>query len=905
MKILKPLRLSVMTRVYEVGSQAHLVVSAFAFFPLDDPRVLFSEQALWRTVAADLAGSAPPIAELTASSAPPATNMARSILDEGLPKKRGEVLVRGAAYPAGAPQPGCQVRLRVGESEAPIVDKSLKVSGDRRWEFSGMTMPEPFTRMPLDWEHAFGGPGYPKNPVGQGFAAAPGPDGQPLHLLPNIENPKDQVRAKGDRPEPGGFAPIDPSWQERTSKLGTFDQRWLERDYPGMPSDMELEAFSTAPRDQRIEGYWKGGERFALEHMHPTRPVLEGTLPALRARFFIARRRTGETTLHELSTRLDTIQFFPHLERGLLCFRGLAEVDEDDAWDVTHLMVAAERLDDPRSLQHYQAIYAKRLSPEDGALAAIVDVDLLPEIPPYLGADPDAEDIDQFIHREQLMEKNAARGARADHQRVLGEIAAAGLTPGEVGVSPTPPPEEIPAAPKRPEDVMLLVQETRKAEADREADAKKQREDAEEKARELCKKHGVDYDELIKSKETGGPPTFSAGAELDRVRSAVAEAEADGVPMPELRQRIDDPAYRAQLDEQERQLKEVYRAGAHLMPSAPRKSDDDARMLGGRVIAAQAGEVAMSDQDLTGAELAGADLRGIDLAMSFLERANLAGANLEGAKLGRAVLARANLRGANLRGADLRGANLGEAELDDASLEGADLTGAVLYHASTTRARFDGAKLNELQAWEVTLTDCSLARCEMTKTSFVHAKLVRVRATGAKLREVNFLESTVDGLDLSEAEVDTLAFVGTRGDGASFRGVTANGLRIVGDCSFRRADFSDAKLVGASLRGTDIEGSSFDRSDLSGADISECRAADATFRRAVMTGALLVRTDLSRADLSECKLLDAIAHKANLSGAKLEGANLFQADLAGAHGDKATSLARANTGRVRQTRSKL
>jgi hypothetical protein len=489
LKILKPLRLGAMTRVYEVGAQPYLVVTALAFFPLDAPDVLLGEQELWRVLGGALAMARPPLDDVEVA----AFDTSAAVLDEGLPKPSAEVLVRGAAFPPGAPQPGCTVRVALGAGKRRI-DKTLKVFGDRRWDFLGMSMPEPFSSMPLGWARAFGGPGHAPNPVGRGFAPTRGPDGKPVHWLPNVEHPAHLVKNKGDRPPPASFAPIDASWQARTSKMGTFDQRWLETQYPGLPTDMDLAAFATAPDDQRFDGFLEGGEPFVLENLHPSRARIEGALPRLRAVAFV--RRRGDDALVDVPMRLDTVQLFPDRERGLLSFRGLVEVQDDDAHDVTHLMLGAERTDAPRDRAHYEGVFATRIDPEAGAMAAIVDEDLLPAIPPWEGAGA-ADDVEQYVRRDRLLERNQAERARRDHAELVGEIRAAGLDPAEVGVPADPPLGDLLAPPPTQAQAVQILREAAK-EADAEEErAQKRKKEAEARARALCGEHGVDYDELM------------------------------------------------------------------------------------------------------------------------------------------------------------------------------------------------------------------------------------------------------------------------------------------------------------------------------------------------------------------------------------------------------------------------
>jgi uncharacterized protein YjbI with pentapeptide repeats len=888
LKVVKPLRLSVVPRFFEHGAQPHLVVTAMAYFPLDATDVLLGEQALWNDFAAE-AKLAPPTLEQPVS-------VAQAILDEGLPKARGEVIVRGRAFPPGGAAPGCKVRVTVGAPAAPMVDKRLVVSGDRHWDFMGMSMPQPFTELPIDWEHAFGGPSYAANPVGRGITEVPGPDGKPIVPLPNVEVESERVRAKGDRPKPAGLGPLDPTHPLRIAKFGTFDKRWLDNEFPGMPSDMHLEAHNCAPEDQRIDGWFAGGEPFAIENMHATKSRLEGFLPSLRVRAFYTMKGDRAAELHEVGMRLETVQLFPHRERGVLVFRGVAKTVEDDGHDLAALMVAGERSDAPRDLAHYRAVLAKRLDKEEGAIAALRDIDLLPEMPKYRGAAGPIEDFQALVARDGLMEKNFERRAALDHERMKREFAAVGLDPAAFGMPAEP--QKAPVPPSLAlDDLAQTIADSDERDREEEARADKQRQEMESRGRALCEKHGIDYERFVKKGE-GGPPKFRAVVELDKLRAAVARAAELGVPLPELQQRANDPEFEQRLILQEKQQLDMYRDGAHFMPSAAVIEDDRAKLLGARVSVANDAQVSLANEDLTGADLCDAVMPGSDLSFTFLETARLDRADLTGANLERSVLTRASLRGANLTGASLKGANLGEADLTGADLTGVDLTGAVLFRATLDKTKLDGVTLHDTDVWETEVRDVSLKKATLSKVSFLRCNIDRLDAAGAKLFDVTLLECKAPKLDLSDATVEELHLISTSAPDASFRNATLVKMSALADCSLPGADFSGAKMPEASLRGANLAGANFEGAQLDEADLSECNLVGANLDRAILTNAALIRTDLGNAKVRTSKLLGAIMHKAQLGGADFAGSNLFSADLTKARGDDRTSFSGTNLGRA-------
>src|SRR5580693_7575106 len=107
MKIIKPVKLPILTRVTERARKPELHVAAMLGFPLHAPRALLDELAFWKTVAEALGPS--------------------GAVDEGFAKARGELLVAGSFFaPGGVPVPASYVRVQLG-----AVDKRLAIVGDR------------------------------------------------------------------------------------------------------------------------------------------------------------------------------------------------------------------------------------------------------------------------------------------------------------------------------------------------------------------------------------------------------------------------------------------------------------------------------------------------------------------------------------------------------------------------------------------------------------------------------------------------------------------------------------------------------------------------------------------------------------------------------------------------------
>jgi uncharacterized protein YjbI with pentapeptide repeats len=859
MKVIKPDKMPILHRVFERARKPELHVAAMLGFPLDAPRTLLDELAFW-AAARDALG-------------------ASGAVDEGFAKARGELLVAGCFHaPGGAPLPASYVRVKLGS-----VDKRLAIIGDRVFRNHAATAPEPMATMPIDWSRAFGGAGFGRNPYGKG--AKPLASDPRAFPMPNVDHYGAILRTPADSPEPAGLLPMDVSFAQRRERAGTYDGRWYGEHSPGLAPDAAPTFFNVAPEDQWLGGFLDGDEDVLIENMHPERPRITGKLPGLAARCFVTLRAPEGERFVEIALRWDTAWLFPSSATGIVIAHGTLPIAEDDAADVLHLVAACEDPAAPRSAEHYRQALARRLDKDKGALAGLSDSDLMPPRASGVVPNIDETDIGRWVRGEDLHGQNLRRGAERRHAELRTMVEGEGLDPRDYGFAEPPP---APAAPPLDDlDALAAYMETEAARADvLLADAKAQEGKARDKLRQMSAELGQDYDAMI-ARGAGkgpGPPTFSAAAQLARLREArVANVETQ----------------RADLERQEHALREMYRRFGHLQPAASAMdSDSSARVRVLVQLARESGE-SLAQRDFTGANLAGMDLRGVDLVGAFLESADLSGCDLTGAHLEGAVLAKANLRGADLTGAGLTGANLGGAALEGAVFEHAVLSEAVLSGADLSGARFAGATLTGTDWLEARLGAVDFSGAALVQCNFVKADLRRARFIGADLSDATLVECLLYGADFSGATLVKTTFVTCTGEGVSFCTARLRQAVMVHRSSFPRADFRDADMEQANLRGTTLDGARFDRANLAGADLSECGTAGASFERATLRGALLIRADLGDVSLRGANLMDALASKARLDGADFTGASLFGADLSRAIGDTRTTFTGAELGRVR------
>ena len=862
MKGIKPFKLGLMTRPFQLGRSYHLGVSVTAYFPFRPEGALYGDMELWMAIT-DLLGDQP-------------------VLDVGIPKSRSEFLVAGHAFrPKGLAGPTCPVKVKVGGLE-----KTLYAIGDRQWRGGVPTEPAPFKQMDLSWKRAFGGEGFDKNPLGRGFAPIKDESGREVHPLPNIEAPGQLLTSMKDRPEPAGLGPVDFTWPQRKSLAGTYDKRWLDELFPGFADDMDWRIWNMAAADQQQEEPFRGDEPIYFENMHPKTPKLEARLPGIVARSFVTKRDAdGVESFSEVALKLTTVWLFPHVESGVLVFQGATPTLEDDATDVKHILVAGERLGAPRTAEHYRTVLAKRLDP-DNAIEVLNDDDLMP--PGLTGLGPEIDRVLEMTTSENLRIKRARQRASAEIEASRANIASLGLDPDEHGAKPLDPMELPPQLHELPEYIRKKNEEI---------EAIKKAGDEERAVRDAATEKffeevGLDYDVIReeRSRTTSGPPEFKADDYRDMLRRMADEAAAAGHPQDELESYASDPEWYARLQKYEEMSIEGYRMGAHMQSPYLGRTIEESAPVREWVERRHREKKSFAERDLTGVSFSGMDLEGVNFRRALLESADFENANLQGACFDGAVLAHANLTGAKIRGATFKDTNLGKAKLvcvdsggevdfEKAQLWGADLTGASLV----------GAKLEGATLLETVLRNADLSRAQINGVFFYKTELGGAKMTGVSARLAVFMEVVATEIDFGGAMLEEAVFLKCQARGAKFVNAQMTNFRFV-ESQAKAGDFKGAVLSKANLRGADLREADFSGAQLIGTDFGEANVEGARFYRAVAQGSNWIRANMKGAFFVSADLRDSLLQKADIRGTDFRGANLYRADFALVHSDSGTNV---------------
>jgi hypothetical protein len=182
--------------------------------------------------------------------------------------------------------------------------------------------------MPISYDLAFGGAdrnredeaqhdAYLPNPVGRGWhkhLKNAWVDGRPL---PNTEEIGELITDPAGCYRPMALGPLGRGWPQRARFAGTYDQTWLDNDFPFLPKDFDERYYQAAPEEQQVPlpqgpmevvltGFTADGER-------------RFTLPHFEAPVHVFRKKCGRR--EDYIAKLDTIAFDTDRERFTMTWR--------------------------------------------------------------------------------------------------------------------------------------------------------------------------------------------------------------------------------------------------------------------------------------------------------------------------------------------------------------------------------------------------------------------------------------------------------------------------------------------------------------------------------------------------------------------------------------------------------
>lgn len=830
MQVTKPQALGLQTRPIEYRKRFGLCITGALHVPFAQAErgTLWGEQSMWNFLGQE---------------------MATPMIDEGVSKLTSEFLVHGNAYPpAGGANNACAVRVRLGGNE-----KTVLVLGDRYWDGSAPSAPAPFEKMPLSWQNSYGGADFPMNPLGKGRSTEGG-----LRWLPNLELPQSRMHRSDQAIQPAAMGLLDVMHPQRVQYRGTYDASYLKEHAPGFAPDLDWRYFNLAPSDQWMASPLRGDEPFSLDNMHPTQPQITGRLPGLQVRVFATYQMAdGSSKMREVPLRLTTVWFFPHAERCILLYHGLAEVSSDDGSDVTALLGAVERLGEVKTDEHYAQVLELRADPKMGAVHSLRDSDLLPVGLSTL--DPAAESAQKVFAMDGLQADAQYVRAATDMEAARESVRATGRDPDAMGLK-MPEREKVPTGDELAAYVEKQMQAAELSQWQSLDDALKQF----LAAYDFAEKHKIDMSQLAHR----GPPVFSAEAQLAELAKSVKPGTVD------LRELY------AKLIQKEQVERLGYLQSAHMQPPAAAMPAAQAASLRDEMrIAAAHGLKFFAGLDFTGADFSELDLRGMNFAGAWLEGVNFSKSNLSGADFSGAVLAHANLSQVVAVGTQFVKANLGRANFNGAVLDNANLTEATLMYCHFANTQFGRSILKGAQLLETTWGQADWTGIQATDQTFYKLDLRGMVLAQAELAGCNFVECDLSGVDLRGASLRGANFVTCKLDGALLQLAQAPGVVLVKGCSLTGANLSQANFAGANFGAADMTSAVLVKAVLDGANLSEAKVGLSDWRLASAKAALMRKTVLRGTRMAGVNLEGAILQHADLRGADLRHANLFGTDM--------------------------
>ena len=852
----------------------------------------------------------------------------------GLPKPRAEFIISGSFFsPPGKPVAAGEVKVRLADKE-----KSLYVFGPRKWGPGNIpTAPAPVSSVAIDYANSFGGPDYDKNVAGIGFN-----DKQ----LPLIENPEQLIASPDERPEPAGFSPLALDCPQRMCFKGTYGDDYKNKYFPGHPEDFDWHYFLNTPEDQWFDTFLTGTEPFEIYNMHPEKPLIKGVLPGVYPRAFIRHTITNETPeFTELDLNLDTIWFFPEALLGMLVFRNVIEVADDEATQVSDILLAYEQKDqDPRTVEHYRQALEKRMTGDNPFSNYFQTPDLIPQ--GAMTALALFQEKGEVQLEESALSQNITARAKAAETMVDEKIAEAAKSIPSDGVDLKKSIKEAQEAVPQPdddvkeftdklEDIMPGITTGNAGRLNLDAFPFDRIGDIADAARQLGQK-----------KEKQARDKISK--EVEKVKKQLADSDADtsDTLLPDFEKQLADLAGTdsPRIEKSPLPRLNVEQIMAQMPKNLPADVVEAIQHIEGlKALNAEKKAVESMEKEVKGRmidiektvkapllELETQFKTGYFLSAHFMDEGlsphgediNIVKQRfLDDFEQGRSLAGRdwacLDLSGMVLDNVDLSGAFLEQVNFSNASLKGANLSGAILARANLCGANLFGANLSganigAVNGHQANFSNASLTQSKLSKGNFSKACFAQADLEGAET-----LNLIIDYADFSRANLPGTMFLETRIKGACFKGAMLSTsffmMSTLEDVDFTGAQMNRCLFANAFLENVCFDNVELNASCFAGTDTEQTRLKNLSFRQASLKKSNFQRMILEHAVFTKAQLENAYFESADLTGADFTGAqarftqfrnatlddacldhiNLKEGSLAKAH-IVGTSLKRAN-----------
>lgn len=776
-------------------------------------------------------------------------------LDEALSKEFAEFLALGACYNKTVGQQPVSAMIRVGG-----ITKRVAVYGDRSIDaFGRVESPQPFTEMPITPEKAFGGEGYPSNPLGVGAHCKDLDPSEP-RVLPNIEMPNQLLEAGFESPDPAGFWPWPQDHPVRLGMLGKFNEDWLANRWPHAPSDTQSAYYNQAPLDQRITGYWQGGEPIEIVNMHPEHSHIQSAIPRVRPRIFVVREALGQESFVELKTVMDTLWLLPEQLTGIMIARASVQCKDLDGDDIKAVYADIEvQGEAPKSLDEQYETYLLAAGIKLPEESEEPDSDLEGEEEPDVVND--AETFLQDLPEADLTADptdDAAVAAMAEDQAAYAKVDAwadgvlqkTDMTKANEMIEDAMN-KALPQDADNPEALKALLRESRTGIAD------------------ALKASGLSEDDVLKAMASN--PEMAPFVEMMQgapggLQGMLADLEANIDELFALNKQLEElenAPPEAEQEEDEFEEEEV------VEPTLTREWVVEHHAQGGSFAEMDLSELDLSNLVLKGAVFTGAVVTGCNFQRTDLSNARFEQASVVACDFSESQLKFANFYGASVSESTFGSANLGFANLSGADMSGCRLPAAQLEKANATGATFNDSDLQGVQAPGLVADQAQFHDANLMKADFQQSRFTRAVFFNANIAETNFRAIYAPRADFCSATA-------VRSD---FSEAFLNDTEADESTDFSGASFVGANLEGVSWAGPKLDSANLDDASLDNADMTGASMKGARMIRAVAKGATLDKVTLHDADLSGLNLFEGRLRGADISNSRLEMGNYFGVDF--------------------------
>ena len=757
-------------------------------------------------------------------------------LDEGFPKAKAEFLCFGAAYPPDDLRRGpFPVSVQVAQTR-----RELAVYGPRVLGVLGdpQEVTPPRDPVAVSPEQAFGGAGHLTNPEGLGYRGKTG------DAAPRLEDPHSPMTAASEKLAPACFWPLSPASPQRRSHLGTFDQAWLERDWPNFAPDTDMDYFQMAPAAQQI-GVLRGDEQVQIVGMNPTRQALQFQLPGQRARCVVRRARSSANIFEgwgELPLLPETLCLFPNEGIGALLHRGVMTVERADALDLMEILLQLEpltlnTLPTDIMMQLYRARWLQPTEPPSSPAAGGVTA------------------------------SSAASGSQAPVQAatVAKRVTRAGT------VKLWPEMEYVLSQPGMAADVAQTIRESEDPVDALATELKRQLRQALSTYEAALRDDGMSEASFLQAlSET---PQFKGVLGKDTtVKSLSLELEK----LTDFVDTLVANLRRSMPDQAGIESNQVTPSDADLVEPPDEQTLAQIRAF----IASQTSQpTGFRGMNLSGLYLVGLDLAGMDFTDVICEETHFDQCNLTGARFNRAILTGAHFTGAQMASVDCSDASCQHAVFDQAVLKAANLTNADLTDTSCRGALFDGALLHKTKLNQADLTQASFCGVRAMGASFNESLIDHGGFSQAELERVDFLKAKLVACDFQQVNSDRLDFSGATLKDCQFVDATLRASSAMLSATLCRCHFERADLGASNWSTAVIEETLFLACHMAKLDLSSSRLHNARVSRCQAPAMSLFSAAIENVQWLQSNLMQASFHGADLKSSSMMGNNLYGADF--------------------------